>query len=98
MTQVTIVSDLNTLTPHHDIRSEEQVWELTAGMLADGWKGAPLVGYWVSGGKVQLLNGTHRVMAAAIAKVPVPVVIHAYDYVEYVWGDLQEWTRLMNGD
>jgi NADPH-dependent ferric siderophore reductase len=65
-----------------------------------GWdKTKPaLVGYWNEEGKIQLINGTHRRMAAIRANIAVPVVIHSFDFVKSMWGT-EGWNDLMeSGD
>ena len=44
-----------------------------------------LVGYPLNG-KIQLLSGTHRHLAAKLAGIQLPVVIHLRSWVEQTWG------------
>lgn len=53
----------------HEITDETKLAELVASMTADGWVGAPLV----ADGD-QLLNGSHRSVAAKLAGVEAPVI------------------------
>lgn len=83
--------------PPHRVTRPEQVDELAEQFLKHGWdrtRGA-LVGYRL-GGKVQLLNGTHRHAAATVANnLAIPVSVVNLKDVENAWGDLDKWKKLM---
>lgn len=52
-----------------------------------------LVGYPLNG-KIQLLSGTHRLLAAANAGIKIPVAMWLRSYVERLWGT-ESWVTLI---
>ncbi len=64
-----------------------KVHDLTMAFVLMGFdvKYPALVGY-VVGGKIQLLSGTHRHMAALLAKIKLPVTLWLRSDVEATWG------------
>ena len=60
----------------------------------DGFGQFPaLIGYPLNG-KIQLLSGTHRHMAAKITKTLLPVSIFLRSYIEAYWGT-DKWSNIM---
>lgn len=53
-----------------------------------------LVGY-VKAGRVQLLSGTHRHMAALNTDTKLPVVLWLGSDIEKAWGDLEKWRKVI---
>ena len=53
-----------------------------------------LLGY-PSGGRIQLLSGTHRHEAARRLGLKIPVTLYLGSTVEGAWGNVDEWLRLM---
>lgn len=82
--------------PPHRISHPEKVVEFADQFRKYGWARFPvLVGYeWH--GRLQLLSGTHRLEAARLTGIEVPVVVHSYENVLSAWGNLEEWRILMN--
>jgi ParB-like chromosome segregation protein Spo0J len=83
--------------PPHRVSHPEKVAKLAAAFYTDGWgAGFPaLVGY-PHYGKIQLLSGSHRWVAAQRAQLRrIPVVIYPLELVSDSWGDLPLWAELM---
>lgn len=87
-------------TPPHGLdmqsrRDANKVDMLREAFLKDGFNMSmpALVGY-PKDGKIQLLSGTHRHMAAQQAGILLPVTMWLRDDVERLWGT-DEWSRLI---
>ncbi len=77
---------LSELVPPHTVRSSAHADALTESMVADGWVGRPLLGWWDEAqGVVRLFTGSHRYAAAKAAELEaVPVA-----FVEVTEGRLE---------
>lgn len=95
MNSYTILVDPVSCIPPHKVTKWEHVDELCASMEEYGWQGPPLIGYYWQG-HLQLLSGTHRGQAAALAKIKIPVKVYDFWDVQMIWGKLEEWKALMN--
>jgi ParB-like chromosome segregation protein Spo0J len=91
-----LLSPAKLVAPHVIVR-HDQVESLAQDMAIQGWVGKPLVAY-VNGTDIQLLNGTHRRAAAFKAGIKVPVIIYPKAVIEELWGNLEEWKMLMDGE
>jgi hypothetical protein len=89
--------DAECLTAPHKITNEDKVIRLYYSMKLNGWQGDPLVAYWWEN-RVQLLNGTHRLEAAKMLGLRIPVRVFYYSVVRDCWGNLDAWKRLMKGE
>lgn len=83
------------LVPPHAVHRTSQVFDLADEFVKNGWDQSKptLRGYW-NGNEIQLLSGTHRQAAAALAGIRVPVLVWQRDYIERAWGT-EEWDRVM---
>ena len=84
------------LDPPHAVSHPDHVIELANAFATDGWdqRRPALLGYeWE--GRIQLLSGSHRWIAAKMADILLPVVIVPYWLVYQSWGNLPAWARLM---
>lgn len=82
--------------PPHGVSHPDHAIELANQFAASGWDPScpALVGYpWQ--GRIQLLSGSHRWIAAGIAGIQIPVVIVPFKHVDRCWGDLRAWATLM---
>jgi hypothetical protein len=75
------------LDPHSE-RDQKKVGMLLRAFALKGFNPAmpALVGYPNGKGRVQLLSGTHRHMAAMMLNMSLPVTIWPRAYVECAWG------------
>lgn len=53
-----------------------------------------LIGYPLNG-RIQLLSGTHRHMAASIIGIKIPVTLWLRSSIERAWGNLELWLEIM---
>lgn len=81
------------LTTNHDA---DKVADLVKQFEEDGFDRAKpaLVGY-VKDGRVQLLSGTHRHMAAEVVGIELPVVLWLGSDIDEAWGDLMSWRKVI---
>lgn len=93
-----IDQSFESLVELHGVRSQEKVEYLTADMGSRGWVGPPVLVYDAGNGAFAL-TGSHRIAAAKIADVPVPVVYYDVDAVDS-WAGEQDKTidDLLAGD
>lgn len=70
----------SSIIPPHEPNDPDKLSALVSSMEANGWQGAPIVVY-----EDMALCGSHRIAAAAIAEITVPVV----DAVA-LWPDLAD--------
>lgn len=81
--------------PPHRITHPEKLEELLESMKLIGWLGMPLVGYRLDDGMVQLITGSHRIVAAELAGLEaVPVEVYSEEYVRSIWGT-DHWLSLI---
>lgn len=78
---------LSMLLPPHKITHTEKLVELANSMEREGWKGDALVGYQWGTERIQLLTGSHRFVAALMARLKeIPVIVFPYSTIEKAWG------------
>jgi hypothetical protein len=86
------------LIPPHKISHPDKLYELTADMFNNGWnyKLKPLIGYTWLNYQIQLLTGSHRVIAARDAQLrDIPVLVYPYKIVSEAWGNLDKWKNII---
>jgi hypothetical protein len=81
------------MASNHDA---DKVAGLAAGFAKVGFdrKAPALVGYPLAG-RIQLLSGTHRHLAALLTGVRLPVVLWLSSDIKRAWGHLEQWLRVM---
>lgn len=79
--------------PPHEVMDEDYAAQLAASMGRDGWQGAPIVIVERDGGDPLAVTGSHRIAAARVAGILVPVVYladitaaHGIDLADLVAG------------
>ncbi|MGW4425795.1 hypothetical protein [Streptosporangium sp. NPDC004631] len=79
--------------PRHEVRNTLHMETIAADMTRDGWTGAPIVGRvdWA-----QAITGSHRIPAAALAGVDVPVV-DIFDLADATGIDLDDLIATYGG-
>lgn len=82
--------------PPHEVRKFERIWPLAEAFKKQGFdKSKPaLIGYVVDG-RIQLLSGTHRHMAADLVGIKIPVTLWLGSDIQKSWGTLEEWKKVM---
>jgi hypothetical protein len=86
--------------PPHEAHDDVRKSTIIGSLIANGWQGRPLLGYECRNGFVQLLGGTHRVMAAVeVGRQTVPVLLvdagqSALDGLEQFIEDSSNWDIL----
>jgi hypothetical protein len=86
------------LIPPHRISHPDKLIELTEDMIDHGWdyKLKPLIGYTWLNYQIQLLTGSHRVIAARNARLfNIPVLVYPYEIISNAWGNLDEWKNIL---
>jgi len=63
------------LLPLHEVRTLAKVARLARSMRAEGWIDRPLLGHRRDDGMVQLWTGSHRVAAASLVGIDIPVAV-----------------------
>lgn len=83
--------------PPHRVTHPEKRDDLVISFLEFGWdlSHPDLVGYQEDG-YVQLLSGSHRFDAARIADINLPVRVYRRAEIEEIWGNLDEWRRMID--
>lgn len=93
MTGTELIDPTECLPPHR-ITHPEKLDELRESMSEHGWLGGPLAGYRLRNGAIQLISGSHRVIAARLAGLKrIPAKVHPEWHVRSVWGT-DEWSSL----
>jgi hypothetical protein len=92
--------DADDCDPPHGLDMQSKHDYLKVAMLAEAFvtngfdrNCAALVGYPLNG-RIQLLSGTHRHLAAKQAKTKLPVTLWLRSYVEALWGT-EQWDLLI---
>lgn len=88
--------DTRDCDPPHGVSHPDHVIELANQFDHAGWdhNRPALIGYpWE--GRIQLLSGSHRWIAAGLAGILIPVLVVPLEVVQQAWGDLPAWAQLM---
>lgn len=81
--------------PPHGLTHPDKLEELIAAFEKNGWDESKpnLLGYpWQ--GKIQLISGSHRWLAADYTIGKIPVEEYSYEYIASIWGT-DEWVKLI---
>lgn len=82
--------------PPHRVTHANKLQYLLRCFSKSGWDNQKpaLIGYW-DDESVQLLSGSHRLVAARMAGILVPVVVWDREAVEDAFGNLDRWQAIM---
>lgn len=83
------------LVPFNTIVDVDKVNNIANVMRAIGWQGLPLVAIERADG-LFAVNGTHRIEAAMLAQIDVPVVVIDSDLLDYEWESLTDTDDVMD--
>lgn len=78
------------------VRDSEAVFAMVRDFETHGFdKSRPaLIGYPLNG-RIQLLSGSHRYVAAQLTGTKLPVTLWLQSDIHGSWGSLEEWARVM---
>lgn len=71
------------IEPPHEVRDRALLAELVADMTARGWQGRPILA--CDEGVIKAWTGSHRIAAAAVVGIEVPVVVISPSWER--WGE-----------